>query len=260
MAFEKIIRSSGPLPKELASLNLAKVQQGLTEVEQYCLNLFIRHNYDKSAFELYDRDERETRSTIFYRFLPKTSTLLEYSFGVINYDIRTNDSTFRQAKIGITGNPTSKLTTTIKAGKQWKDYDATDEEDINEFVNLLNIEKDNVNFKLRSDLFMLNDPKSLFSSILNAVKLPTQIMALVISERDSGNFLGTCGLISFNEDSEVECFYALLPQYRGNGFTIEAMLKLFEYAFSNRFVFNTNLGVYSFYYTHFSVLQKVNLY
>ena len=105
------------------------------------------------------------------------------------------------------------------------------EEYINEFVNFLNIEKDNVNFKLRSDLFMLNDPKSLFSSILNAVKLPTQIMALVISERDSRNFLGTCGLISSNEDSEVECFYALLPQYRGNGFAIEAMLKLFEFAF-----------------------------
>jgi ribosomal-protein-alanine N-acetyltransferase len=105
------------------------------------------------------------------------------------------------------------------------------EEDINDFVNLLKIEKDNANFKLRPDLVMLNDPNSLFSSILNATKIPAQIIALIISEKDSRNFLGTCGLMASNENTEVECFYALLPHYRGNGFAIEAMLKLFEYAF-----------------------------
>jgi hypothetical protein len=46
-AFEKIIRGSRPLSKELARLNLTKVQQGLTEVEQDCLDFFIRHNQCK---------------------------------------------------------------------------------------------------------------------------------------------------------------------------------------------------------------------
>jgi len=47
--FEKIVRQPRPLSKKPASLNLTKVQQGLTEVEQYCLDFFIRHNQRKCA-------------------------------------------------------------------------------------------------------------------------------------------------------------------------------------------------------------------
>ncbi|MHA2121967.1 MAG: GNAT family N-acetyltransferase, partial [Promethearchaeota archaeon] len=43
-----------------------------------------------------------------------------------------------------------------------------------------------------------------------------------------------CGFCSLEttDDKRVKCVYALLPEYRGNGYTIEAMLKLIDYAFT----------------------------
>jgi len=104
-------------------------------------------------------------------------------------------------------------------------------EDINEFMNFMINEKENANFNLRSDLQILNDPKSLFTLILNTNKLSSQFLVLVISDKGNNKFLGTCGLISTKKDESVECFFALLKEYRKNGFAIEAMLKLFEYSF-----------------------------
>ena len=43
-AFEKIVRQSGTLSKEPTLVEFAKAQQGLAEVKQYRLYLFIRHN------------------------------------------------------------------------------------------------------------------------------------------------------------------------------------------------------------------------
>jgi hypothetical protein len=43
-AFEKIVRQSRTSSKEQALVEFTKVQQGLAEVEQYRLYLFIRHN------------------------------------------------------------------------------------------------------------------------------------------------------------------------------------------------------------------------
>jgi len=73
--------------------------------------------------------------------------------------------------------------------------------------------------------------KSLFSSILNSYNSPEPIFALVISNKENEDFIGTCGLKSLGDNGTVECFYALLPEYRRNGFAIESMLKLLEYSF-----------------------------
>ena len=73
--------------------------------------------------------------------------------------------------------------------------------------------------------------KSLFSSILNSYNSPEPIFALVICNKESEDFIGTCGLKSLEDNGTVECFYALLPEYRRNGFAIESMLKLLEFSF-----------------------------
>jgi len=72
---------------------------------------------------------------------------------------------------------------------------------------------------------------SFFSSILNSYDTLDPIFALVIINKENKNYLGTCGLKSLSDNGTVECFYALLPEYRRNGFAIESMLKLLEYSF-----------------------------
>ena len=51
-----------------------------------------------------------------------------------------------------------------------------------------------------------------------------------ISVRDSEILLGYCGFIQVNDLNAV-CFYFLFPEYRGNGYAIEAVKKMFEFVF-----------------------------
>ncbi|MFW9873154.1 MAG: GNAT family N-acetyltransferase [Candidatus Thorarchaeota archaeon] len=104
-------------------------------------------------------------------------------------------------------------------------------EDNNEFMNFMKTEKENINIDLRSDLQILNDPKALFTLFLNINKKTLPILVFVILDKENDTFLGTCGLFSVKNNKSVQCFFALLKQFRKNGFAIEAMLKLFEYAF-----------------------------
>jgi len=105
------------------------------------------------------------------------------------------------------------------------------EEDINLFLNLIKNDTVNKNLNLRSNQQTHKGIKSLFSSILNSYDIIDPIFALAIINKENKNYIGTCGLISLRESTTVECFYALLPLYRGNGFAIESMLKLLEYSF-----------------------------
>jgi len=73
--------------------------------------------------------------------------------------------------------------------------------------------------------------KSLFSSIINSYNSPEPILALVIRKKENEVFIGTCGLKSLGDNELVDCFYALLPQFKRNGFAIESMLKLLEFSF-----------------------------
>ena len=57
------------------------------------------------------------------------------------------------------------------------------------------------------------------------------ISVLAVSNKDNENFLGFCGLKNLKDDFGVLCFYTLLPEYRGYGYAIEAMIKLLDYAF-----------------------------
>jgi RimJ/RimL family protein N-acetyltransferase len=73
--------------------------------------------------------------------------------------------------------------------------------------------------------------QSLFSSIIKSYISPEPFFVLAICRKENEVFLGTCGL-KFSEDKEkAEGFYALLPEYRKNGFAIESMLKLLDYSF-----------------------------
>ena len=73
--------------------------------------------------------------------------------------------------------------------------------------------------------------ESLLKAIISSYDAPEPIFALAIAQKDDGSYVGSCGL-SGTPQGEVEIYYALLPEYWGRGYAVEAMKKLFEYAFS----------------------------
>ncbi len=74
--------------------------------------------------------------------------------------------------------------------------------------------------------------ETLIQSIINSYNTQNSVFALAIAQKDSGIYVGSCGLSPIENDNEVECFYALLPQFWGNGYAIESVKKLFKYAFT----------------------------
>lgn len=73
--------------------------------------------------------------------------------------------------------------------------------------------------------------EGLLNSIISSYDTPEPIFALAISKKDNELYIGSCGL-SRTPQGDVEIYYALLPEYWGKGYGVEAMRKLFEYAFS----------------------------
>ncbi len=73
--------------------------------------------------------------------------------------------------------------------------------------------------------------KQLLETIIASYCTSEPIFALVITPKDKDEYIGSCGL-SMTPQGDVEIYYALLPEHWGNGYAVEAMKKLFEYAFS----------------------------
>lgn len=103
--------------------------------------------------------------------------------------------------------------------------------DFNDFYELIKNESVIKNLNIKPEYQTLDGANALLSTILNSYDTSGTILALVISNKENENYLGTCGIKSQKNCAVAKCFYALLPLNRGYGFAIEAMLKLFEYAF-----------------------------
>jgi len=69
------------------------------------------------------------------------------------------------------------------------------------------------------------------NEFLDSYKITDPGFSLLISNKENDNYLGTCGLKPIRDSRCVGCVYALISEFRGNGYVIEAMLKLTEYAF-----------------------------
>lgn len=74
--------------------------------------------------------------------------------------------------------------------------------------------------------------KTLFNSIIKSHDSSNQIFAFMVTDKENENSIGSCGIKLLKESIGATCFYILFPKYRGNGYAIEAMLKLLEFAFS----------------------------
>jgi len=68
-------------------------------------------------------------------------------------------------------------------------------------------------------------------NILNPYIVFDEGFSLTIVSKERAEPCGICSLQTI-DGNEVRCLYGLLPECRGNGYAIEAMLKLIEYAFT----------------------------
>jgi RimJ/RimL family protein N-acetyltransferase len=105
------------------------------------------------------------------------------------------------------------------------------EENFSDFYDIITNEYCAKYLSTKSEPPILENARSLFSSLISSYNTPNTTFALKISHKENKDFIGTCGLSFSRDTSLVECFYALLPSFQGNGFAIEAMLKLLEYSF-----------------------------
>ncbi len=76
-----------------------------------------------------------------------------------------------------------------------------------------------------------NRTQHIFNYIIDSYTSINPVIALIVINKEGGNYIGLCGLLLSENGRKAQCFYSLRPNYRDHGFAIEAMKKLIEYAF-----------------------------
>lgn len=72
----------------------------------------------------------------------------------------------------------------------------------------------------------------LFKTIIDSYQSQEIGISYALILKNNRVFLGFCGLITLEDNIPMECYYFLKPEYWGNGYAIESLRKIFEYAFS----------------------------
>jgi len=75
--------------------------------------------------------------------------------------------------------------------------------------------------------------ETFFTTVLESYESDHPIFALAVLDRQSGDFVGFCGLAPVDKKDEAECFYAILPEFWGTGLATEATRGLLRHAFSD---------------------------
>jgi RimJ/RimL family protein N-acetyltransferase len=73
--------------------------------------------------------------------------------------------------------------------------------------------------------------EELLNFVIDSYSTDDPVFALAIVDKETGAFMGSCGLSPLNDEEGVECYYSLLPRYWGWGFATEASLAMLYYAF-----------------------------
>jgi ribosomal-protein-alanine N-acetyltransferase len=62
------------------------------------------------------------------------------------------------------------------------------------------------------------------------------ILALAVEDRNSGEYLGSCGLAPLRKGGGAEVFYNVMPAHQGQGLATEVTRALVDYAFTDPFI------------------------
>ena len=99
---------------------------------KFGFGIMLQHNYNNymaMANNALDRAELLAGLNITYQLQPKTKVFVGYTYGTLNYlndaayPTATNDATYNNIDLGVTGNIAPKLVGTVKAGVQMRNYD-----------------------------------------------------------------------------------------------------------------------------------------
>jgi len=73
--------------------------------------------------------------------------------------------------------------------------------------------------------------EGMFNWVIRTYSSQDPIVALCIADKETDEFVGSCGLSPLENQNEIECYYSLLPKFWKRGFAQEAMNLLIQHAF-----------------------------
>lgn len=71
-----------------------------------------------------------------------------------------------------------------------------------------------------------------FDEVLASYAGHQPIFALAIIHKEKKDYIGSCGFSPLSDGTGLECYYAISPDHWGQGFAVEAVTAIFNYAFS----------------------------
>lgn len=75
--------------------------------------------------------------------------------------------------------------------------------------------------------------EAMLNWVIQSYSSNNPVFALCIADRETDNFVGSCGLSPLEEAGDTECYYSLDPNYWKRGYAAEAMSALLDHAFKS---------------------------
>lgn len=75
----------------------------------------------------------------------------------------------------------------------------------------------------------LEDTKLFLDVVIDSYNTDEPIFAMAICKKEDGKIIGSCGFGELEFTPDMQIYYALEPEYMGNGYATEAVEKMIEY-------------------------------
>ena len=105
------------------------------------------------------------------------------------------------------------------------------EEDFNAFFEFISDTEAIRYLRFTPEQKTREDAEAFFKEVIDSYGGPTPLFVLAITCQETGQYMGSCGLMPLADGTGVECYYVLLRGYWGRGFASEATNALIDYAF-----------------------------
>lgn len=127
------------IPRTQNQLNASARYRISTRFDVGLAQRIVRHNYKSFDLNSEDREERDTTLSVYYKFLPKTSAFAEAGFGQIAYLTPRSpeldrSSSYTAVRAGLSWDPASRLSGTLKAGLENRDFSAENKQGLTNFT------------------------------------------------------------------------------------------------------------------------------
>ncbi len=73
------------------------------------------------------------------------------------------------------------------------------------------------------------ETKAFLDMLIQSYESDEPLFAMAITRKDDGEVMGSCGFAKLEFSDDTQIYYALEPEYQGNGYATEAVKKMIEY-------------------------------